>query len=371
MRKKNKIKKEKRADKPKRAKKEKKPKKQKRFSKKKIEKKLLKKIYIPDDRAFVQSLFVAKKQTVESEDGLSKKALKAAKKEKKFIYFKKDISPAELKRFKKIKKEVKKGKGKVKKVPLTILAVIIILIAVFVIFIKNPLFERYCERGLEKLFEATVEIDHMRVSFLKGGFRFSRIQVTDKDNLEYNLFELGRTDAGFNRRALLVKKFVLESFVSKDMRWNTKREKPGRYLGKGNLQEGSAIGMTKRQEPTQPTSLRILAGPSHSDRFPRGGHFQLQHGLPSTRRPFAAGRVFKSSSSSTLTTKQLWVDTVSRFFQRFVIVAWSVSHRGRGGAGCQRAKKGCQRTRTQCSTTLEEEIRRLIEEFRQLRQQRD
>ncbi len=180
-------------------------------SEKQLNRKVLKKVSIPKDKEFVKSLFVEIKK-----DGKS------------FWKVKESLSSEEMKDLKRIFKEIKKGKGKVKKLPLITFSVIVALVLVFAIFIKNPLAESLSENALEKVFGATVNIDSMRISILKGGVKFKRLQVADENNLEYNLFEVGRTNFKFSRRAFFLKKFVVSSMVCKDISWDTKRKHPGK-----------------------------------------------------------------------------------------------------------------------------------------------
>ncbi len=192
-------------------------------SEKQLNKKVLKKVLLPKDKDFVKNLFHYNQSSESSDNGDSFGIWK----------IKEDLTKEEKKELKRIFKEIKKGKGKIKKLPLTFFSIIIGAILIFAIFIKNPLAESLSEKYLGKVFGATVDIDKMRFSFLKGGFKFDRMQVADENKLDYNLFELGRSDFRFSRRAFLLKKFVINSMVCKSISWDTKREKRAK-LTNGN-----------------------------------------------------------------------------------------------------------------------------------------
>jgi uncharacterized protein (TIGR03545 family) len=189
------------------------------YTKEELTKKVLKKVQLKHDREFLESLFHSEKKGAWT--------------------LKKDLTKTETARLKKIVKEIKKGKGGLKTLPLLILLILAAGITLFTLFLKNPLIEKVMELSLESLFGATVEIDHLEISLVKTSLELERVAITDETNLERNLIDLGPTLINFNGRALLQKKFVIETLESRNMGWDTLREIPGKPAGDKKNRDGT------------------------------------------------------------------------------------------------------------------------------------
>ncbi len=197
------------------------------YTKEELEKKVLKKLQMPHDREFLKALFISEKRGE--------------------WHLKAQLDKEEKKRLKKIVKEIKKGRGGVKVLPLVILLILIAGAVVFSLFFKNPLAERLLVSSLESLFGATVDVEGVSLTLVPPEFRWDRIAVTDADDLDTNLFEVGETIIGLNGRALLERKVVIDNLVSLDARWGTPRERAGKLVvsepregGDGNNASGTA-----------------------------------------------------------------------------------------------------------------------------------
>ena len=198
------------------------------YTKEELEKKVLKKLQMPHDKEFLKALFISEKRGE--------------------WHLKAQLDKEEKKRLKKIVKEIKKGRGGVKVLPLVILLILIAVAVVFSFFFKNPLAERLLVSSLESLFGATVDVEGVSVTFVPPEFRWDRIAVTDADDLDTNLFEVGETIIGLNGRALLERKVVIDNLVSLDARWGTPRERAGKLIVSETGEEGSNASGAEGEE---------------------------------------------------------------------------------------------------------------------------
>ena len=121
----------------------------KKYNSKKLNKKIFKKLYIPSDKEYVQTLFVevekkGKKQVpifaipVETISGFQKK---------------------EIKRLKLIAKQIKKQKGRINFVPLIVALAVLAAIPVGFILFKNKIVKYAITNTCENIFEAKCDIE--------------------------------------------------------------------------------------------------------------------------------------------------------------------------------------------------------------------
>jgi len=176
----------KKGKKAKKAKKEKKPKKVKKskvikipkifrktYTEKKFKKKILKRIHLPADKDFVNSLFT------KEEDGKYHPTGKVPAKEKKHL--------------KRIKKAIKANKGLFVAWKAALVLIVVGPIVAFSLFFLDSTIERTMEKAMETVFKAQVDIEGTDVSLIKGRISFNSMAVADADNPMTNLFELSST----------------------------------------------------------------------------------------------------------------------------------------------------------------------------------
>lgn len=190
----------------------------KKYSKSDLSKKVLNKLQLAHDKTFLQTLFI-------EIDGL--------------WGLKESLSKEEKRRLKKIVKEIKKGRGGFKTLPLIIIIGIVGSLVVFTLLFKNPLATKLVETSLESQFGATVDLKGLQVSLIHSQIKFDSLEVTDRNKLENNLFELGFTELTLKGRALWQKKVVVESLLCQEIQWNSQRSSPGELLEK-NPSESTA-----------------------------------------------------------------------------------------------------------------------------------
>lgn len=93
-------------------------------------------------------------------------------------------------------------------------------------------FDHHLKKMLELVgsytYGAEVNIDDIDSSFFGGRMKIKRIQVTDIDRTERNLFEIGEIRFGLNWDALLRAKFVISEAAIDDILLHSPRKRPGR-----------------------------------------------------------------------------------------------------------------------------------------------
>ena len=144
----------------------------KKYSPKKFKKKLLSKIFIADDKKYVESLF---------------DEIKVGKKEKTFyrIPDEKLFTPVESKRLKLLAKQINKQKGTVKFIPLFILAGIIACVFIFTDLVLKIGLKTTCQ----KVFNAKTEIGYVHLDYMDSSLTLKNFVVANKDEPMKNLFE--------------------------------------------------------------------------------------------------------------------------------------------------------------------------------------
>lgn len=178
----------------------------KKYTEKQFEKKILKRIYINDDKTFLESLF---------------------EKEGDLYVLKQPLERKDLKRLKRLLKEIRKSKSPVASFKIILVIIIAAAALAFNFFFKNSLVERGVTIALEEVFQAQADVEVSRFSLLRGELTFSEIAVADRDNPMKNLFELSTLYVSINMEQLLMKKAILPSIECLNITWNTDRETSG------------------------------------------------------------------------------------------------------------------------------------------------
>ncbi len=180
------------------------------YSKNAFHRKISRKIYIPEDRYAVGSLFVPGGNPKKPKNLAVPKDLLLTKKE--------------LKRFKFIAKEIKKqNKARIRLIPLAMIAAILIGLVSVVIANKDRIVLRFIKSTCETVFQARTDIDWVSVKLFDTSITIGRIQVGNKNSVMKNLFEVQRIQVDFNLVQLLKKRFVAENLEASGIAWNTDR----------------------------------------------------------------------------------------------------------------------------------------------------
>ncbi len=175
--------------------------------KKKWEKKYIKKIYLPEDRKFLESLLVEENGMVRvNAEGLSKK---------------------DLKRLKALGKAIKQNRKRLNFILIFILVIVAGGIVFFEFYLKNMLVQRLLETQLEKIFLAQVDTDGVELSIFKGEFSLEYFAVADAQNPMKNLFECSSVTADLDTAELLQGRVLIEELGFSGLKRGTERAESG------------------------------------------------------------------------------------------------------------------------------------------------
>ncbi len=124
------------------------------------------------------------------------------------------------------KKEVKEAKKVKKKSPVRIefvipISIIIIASMAYARFFLDGNLRSVLQFVGSRVNEAEVNIGSIKTSFLNGSLTLSDIQITDKDNPEYNSLEIKKINFDVMMEALLKAKFVVDDATIENI--HTKR----------------------------------------------------------------------------------------------------------------------------------------------------
>ncbi len=180
----------------------------KKMEEKKFNKKILSKIYIPQDKDYISSLY---KKNTENE-----KVFYAIPADMEF-------TKTELQRLKVLAKEIKGQKGRIKFLPLiatvSFIAALVVVISIF----KNPIAKKIIKGTCESIFTAKTDIKSVNVKFLDSFIKVNSIQIGNKNDEYKNLFEAETIVLDFNLTQLLRGHFVAENLEVSEMKFNTDR----------------------------------------------------------------------------------------------------------------------------------------------------
>lgn len=171
------------------------------------EKKFLKKIYLPEDRKFLESLAV-------EEDGMIRVNTAG-------------ISAKNLKRLKEIGKAIKSNRKSVSFILIFILVLLAGGGALFHFYVKDRLAGRLIEKGLEKVFLAKAETAGVKISILGGSLSLDYLAIADAEDPMTNLVEFSSVEADLNTAELLQGRIRIEDLGFSGMKRGTARTVSG------------------------------------------------------------------------------------------------------------------------------------------------
>ena len=188
------------------------------YSEKSFKNRILKKIYVAEDKERIQKIF---------EVGANPKRPELLAVRQDSIFSKKEVNF-----YKKLAKEINAQKGLIKFAPLTAVAVFIITLVTLVGIFKNPLVKKGLKMGLESAFGAKTDIRYVDLGIFSSRLTVKGLAVGNKNQVMKNLFEAEKIELDFNLVQLLRKKIVVQNVECSGMAFNTDRttscELPGR-----------------------------------------------------------------------------------------------------------------------------------------------
>ena len=180
----------------------------KKYNTKSLKRKLLSRIYIEDDRTYVEGLFQKDDRVLQIPDDRT-------------------FDKEEVKRLKDMAAQIKSQKGRIHIIWLTALIVLIVTTVTLVNIYKNPLVKRGLKYALENIFWARADIDYVNLKIFDSSLVIKGVAVANKDKPMENLFEIGNISVDFNLTELLKKKFVMDLAQCTGITYGTPRKTSG------------------------------------------------------------------------------------------------------------------------------------------------
>ncbi len=189
----------------------------KKYTAKKLEKKIYKRLYVPEDKKYVKGLF-----TEIEKKGAKQIPVFAIPPEKAEQLAKKD-----MKRLKALAKQIKKQKGRVNFVPLIVTAAFIVAIPICFITFKNIIVKKGITYACETIFEAKCDIQNVDFKLLDSSLKIKKLEIANKDDYMKNLVDIGSITVDFDLGQLLRKRFVADELSVLGVDTGTERKTSG------------------------------------------------------------------------------------------------------------------------------------------------
>lgn len=182
----------------------------KKYSSKKLKKKLLRKLYVPEDKAFVENLFIEDEAT-----GILTIPMDSE-------FNKKDVV-----RLKRLSKEIRAQKGIVKLAPLIAVIVFCAVIGMAVYTFKNIVVKKAVVAGMQNVFNAKTDLNIVDFKIFDASLRLKGLAQASSSNPMKNIFEIGDIHLNFNLTEMLRGKAHIENITVSGIAWNTDRKVSG------------------------------------------------------------------------------------------------------------------------------------------------
>ena len=184
------------------------------YTKKQLDKKILKKLFIPEDKKYIESIF--------KESGKNKKGVALYAIPKDSLFEKKEINHLAT-----IAAEIKENKGRIRLLPLIVTVASIAAVIVALTLTKNFIARKVITSTCESIFEAKCDIDYLNISFIKSSFKMTGWQVANKKEPMKNLFSVESVTFDFDMNQLLKARFVANELSILGVDTNTDRKYSG------------------------------------------------------------------------------------------------------------------------------------------------
>lgn len=182
----------------------------KKYSSKKFQKKLLKRLYVPEDKAFVEKLFI--------EDEATGKMI---------IPLESEFAQKDVARLKRLSKEIRAQKGVIKLLPLIAVVVLCAAIGLAVMTFKNVVIKKAVVAGMQNVFNAKTDLNIVDFQIFDASLKLHGLAQASESNPMKNIFEIGSVQLDFNLTELLRGKAHIENITVSGIDWNTDRKVSG------------------------------------------------------------------------------------------------------------------------------------------------
>jgi len=215
------------------------------------DKKFISRIYLPEDRAFLESLL-----EVDEVD------------EDEYRIMTEGLSAKNMKRLKSLGKVIKANRRGVSIILLIFLAVIVLGSLCWQFFLKDSAVKSFVENRLEQIFLAEVETEGVDLSLFQGSLIIKRLSIADARNPMMNLVELEEVKAEIDIPLLLKGKIRIIDLGAAGLKRGTARETSGALAsdadkpastedGYGELKQEKAEGPNLIEETARSISALI------------------------------------------------------------------------------------------------------------------
>ena len=187
----------------------------KKYSKRQFKKSLISKIYIEEDKKYINSIFIEKKHP---------------KKEKYFLSIddEKLFTPVEVKHLKELAKQIKKQKGTIKFIPLFIFIGIVASVFIFTdLILKIGL-----KSAFQGIFKAKVDIGYLHLDYMESSMTIKNLVVADKNAPMKNLFQFDSIVFDIDINRMLEKSIVIDEIEAAGFATGTERKTSGELVVK-------------------------------------------------------------------------------------------------------------------------------------------
>ena len=184
------------------------------YTQKQFEKQILGKLFIPEDKKYISSLFKSA--------GKNKKDVELVAIPMDTMFEKKELSRLET-----MAVEIKQNKGRVKLVPLIATIGFIAAVVITLTLTKNIIARKVITSTCESIFEAKCDIEYINISFIKSSFRMKGWQIANKKEPMKNLFSVDSVTFDFDMNQLLKARFIANELSILGVDTNTDRKYSG------------------------------------------------------------------------------------------------------------------------------------------------
>ena len=189
----------------------------KKYKFKKLEKKVFNKLYVPEDKKYVKSLFVEVEKKGSKQTPIF--AIPADKAQQ--------LAKKDMKKLKLLAKQIKKQKGRVNFVPLAVSLAFLAAIPICFTIFKNVIIKKGIQLVCENIFEARCDIESVDFKFLDSSLRIKKLEIENNDDVMKNLVDIGSIAIDFDLKQLLRKRFVADELSMLDVNSGTERKYSG------------------------------------------------------------------------------------------------------------------------------------------------
>ncbi|MFW5797535.1 MAG: hypothetical protein ACOCXE_03405 [Spirochaetota bacterium] len=171
---------------------------------KKFRKRILHRVHLPEERAFLDSVFEA------TSAGTRR--------------LPETISEEDAKHLTRLARDIKANRGSLRRVRLAALGLVALGAVLFNVLFLDELLERSAERGLEAVFRARSDVSGLDLGLFRGFLEIDHVSVGDRNRPMRNLFELEGLRGEVSVPELLKRNLVIREASVETVRTGTERE---------------------------------------------------------------------------------------------------------------------------------------------------